>query len=280
MRRTAIGIFDSGVGGLSVLREVRRVLPGEHLLYFADQANVPYGQRPLRQVRRFSEEITRFLVARGAKVVVVACNTASGAALHHLREAFPATPFVGLEPAVKPAAQRSRTKAIGVIATQGTFRGELFCRLVERFAGDVRVLTQACPGLVERIETGDVGGAETRSLLETYLDPLLSEGIDSLVLGCTHYPFAREAIEAIVGPHVCVVDPSPAVARQVQRVLTDRRLLGRGDHPGAVEYWTTGEPERLRCALSALLGENGPVSRAVWLDGRLVAERGRGAPSL
>ncbi|MBI5442205.1 MAG: glutamate racemase, partial [Deltaproteobacteria bacterium] len=202
MRRTAIGIFDSGVGGLSVLREVRRLLPGERVLYFADQANVPYGHRPLKQVRRFSEEISRFLVARGAKVVVVACNTASGAALYHLREVFPAIPFVGLEPAVKPAAQRSRTKTIGVIATPGTFQGELFHRVVERFAGDVRVLAEACPGLVEQIEAGAVDSPVTRSLLERCLAPLLAEGIDSLVLGCTHYPFARAVMGSIAGPHV------------------------------------------------------------------------------
>ena len=136
------------------------------------------------------------------------------------------------------------------------------------------MLTQACPGLVEQIEAGDVEGSATRSLLECYLAPLLAEGIDSLVLGCTHYPFVREAIESIAGPHVCVVDPSPAVARQVQRVLTACRLIGRTDEPGAVEYWTSGEPERLRCALAALLGEDRPVARASWVGGRLVAEPG------
>jgi glutamate racemase len=141
---------------------------------------------------------------------------------------------------------------------------------VERFAGDVRVLTQACPGLVEQIEEGDLEGPATRSLLESYLAPLLAEGIDSLVLGCTHYPFARAAIEAIAGPDVCVVDPSPAVARQVERVVAERRLLGKG--PSGVEYWTSGEPERLRCALAALLGEGPPVARAAWVGGRLVAE--------
>lgn len=254
-----------------MLREVRRLLPGEDLVYFADQANVPYGHRPLKQVRHFSEEITRFLAARGAKAVVVACNTASGAALYHLREVFPAVPFVGLEPAVKPAAQRSRAKVIGVIATEGTFQGELFSRVVERFAGDVRVLTAACPGLVELIEAGAVDSPATRSLLERCLAPLLAEGIDSLVLGCTHYPFARAAIESIAGPRVCVVDPAPAVALQVERVLAERRLLGHQEQPGRVAYWTSGEPAQLRRALAALLGEDAPVAPASWVNGRLSA---------
>ena len=275
MLRT-IGLFDSGVGGLSVLREVRRLLPSEKLVYFADQANVPYGPRPLREVRRFADEVTRFLLAQGAKLVVVACNTASGAALHHLREAFPHVPFVGMEPAVKPAAQLSRTRTVGVIATRGTFQGVLFGRLVDRYAGDVRVITQTCPGLVERIEAGDTEGPKTRKLLETYLGPLLAEGIDTLVLGCTHYPFAIEAIRAVVGPGVRLVDPAPAVALQVRRVLAERGLLEPADGAGHTEFLTSGSPKPLGEALVALLGEQAPVRRAVWTRGVLEVCPSRG----
>lgn len=271
MKRSAVGIFDSGVGGLSVLREVRALLPREDLLYFADQANVPYGHRPLREVRAFSEEITRFLLARGARAVVVACNTASGAALHHLRSAFPQVPFVGMEPAVKPAAQQSRSRAIGVIATEGTLRGDLYRGVVQRFARDVRVLANTCPGFVEQIEQGKVEGPEVRALVAGYLEPLLAEGIDALVLGCTHYPFARRLLEEVVGPGVSVIDPAPAVARQVRRVLEERRSPSRPEGTGRTSYFTSGEAPRLARALRALLGREEPVEEVRWLRGRLTA---------
>lgn len=255
-----------------MLREIRRLLPNEDLLYLADQANVPYGHRTLRQVRGFAEEITRFLLARGAKVVVVACNTASGAALHQLRAAFPHVPFVGMEPAVKPAARDSRARAIGVIATQGTLEGHLYHGVLQRFAGDVRVVATACPGLVELIEGGEVEGPEVRRLVERYLTPLLTEGIDVLVLGCTHYPFARAVIEEVAGPQVRVIDPAPAVARQVRRVLEERRALARTDLAGQVTYFTSGEPASLRRSLLALLGQEAEVHRASWSKGRLVGQ--------
>jgi glutamate racemase len=273
-----IGIFDSGVGGLSILREVRRLLPSENLIYFADQINVPYGQRGLREVREFSEGIARFLLARGAKIIVVACNTASAASLHHLREVFPRVPFVGMEPAVKPAAELSRKRTIGVIATEATFQGALFASVVDRFAGGVRVLTQTCAGLVEQIEKGEVQSAETRRMLETCLEPLLREEIDSLVLACTHYPFATPAIREIVGPDVTIVDPSPAVARQVRRVLAERSLLGRLEGVSRVDYATTGAPERLRCMVGALFGDRIDVDRVRWVRGRLTAAKKELAP--
>jgi glutamate racemase len=180
MRRHPIGIFDSGVGGLSVLREIRAILPAEDLLYFADQAHVPYGPRALSEVRAFSQEIAHFLIDQGSKIIVVACNTASAAALKYLRVTFPRTPFVGMEPAVKPAAAASSNRIIGVIATEATFQGELFASVVERFAQGVRVLTQTCPGLVEMIEAGDLDGPEVTSLLRKRLGPLQQEGIDAL----------------------------------------------------------------------------------------------------
>ena len=219
-----IGTFDSGVGGLGVWREIVRQLSYEDTLYLADQAHVPYGHRRLAEVREFSQGITRFLLGQGAKVIVIACNTASAAALHYLRRTFPGIPFVGMEPAVKPAAEQTRNGVVGVIATQATFQGELFASLVERYAGDVQVLTQVCPGLVEAVEAGALDTPETEALLRRCLTPLIEAGADQLVLGCTHYPFLRATIERVVGANVAVIDPAPAVARQVGRVLVQRRL--------------------------------------------------------
>ena len=184
-----IGVFDSGVGGLSVLRHVRAQLPAADLLYLADTAHVPYGPRSLAEVRGFSAAITRFLRARGADVIVVACNTASAAALKPLRAAFPDVPFVGMEPAVKPAAEQTRSGVVGVLATPATFQGELFNSVVERFAQGVRVIPQVCPGLVEQIEAGALNTPATEQMLRGWVEPLLAQGIDALVLGCTHYPF-------------------------------------------------------------------------------------------
>ena len=213
-----VGVFDSGIGGLTVLRALTESLPNEDFIYIADQARVPYGPRPIVEVRRFSEQVTEALLARGAKLVVVACNTASAAALKRLREMYP-VPFVGMEPAIKPAAETTRTGVVGVLATPATFQGELYASVVERFAQGVRVLQHAPLGLVERIEAGDFDSGETRAILEDAIRPMLAEGIDTIVLGCTHYPFVIPQIEAIVGPGVRVIDPSPAVAAQTGRVL-------------------------------------------------------------
>lgn len=214
-----IGIFDSGLGGLSILKEVRRQLPRENILYFADQGRLPYGPRPVEEVRLFAGQITRFLLARGAKAIVVACNTASAAALKHLRQNFPHVPFVGMEPAVKPAAEQTRSRIVGVIATEATCQSDVFASVVERFANGVRVIPRACPGLVTQVEAGELDSPLTHRLLHESLDPMLEAGIDSLVLGCTHFPFLIPAIAAIVGPKVRIFDPAPAVARQVGRVV-------------------------------------------------------------
>ena len=256
-----IGVFDSGVGGLSVWREIVRELPDVPTLYVADQAHVPYGPRPLAEVRRFAEGITRFLLAQGATVVVLACNTASAAALRYLRAVFPQVPFVGMEPAVKPAAQRTRNGRVGVIATPATFQGELFASLLERFARDVRVIPQVCPGLVEAVEDGALDTPETEARLRACLTPLLEVGIDELVLGCTHYPFLRPLMERIVGPGVEIVDPAPAVARQVRRVLENR---GAGLQPALHTFYTAGDPARFARALERLVGVRAEVRSLRW----------------
>ncbi len=264
-----IGIFDSGVGGLSVWREVARLLPSEDILYFADSAHLPYGERSLEEVKAFSEGITEFLVDRGAKVVVVACNTASAAALYHLRERF-SIPIVGMEPAVKPAVSLTKKGKIGVIATKATFQGLLFRRLVERFGQGVEIHTRACPGLVEMVEEGLLNGQEAEARVREQLEPLLREGIDVLVLGCTHYPFLRETLEKVVGPGVTIVDPSEAVARQVKRVLEERWLLREGGREGRYTFFTSGEPDRFRKILQMLVGVSGPVSGVEWAGGKVI----------
>ncbi len=259
-----IGVFDSGVGGLSVLRHLRAQLPHVDMAYFADSANVPYGPRPLAQVRALSEAITRFLLGQGAQVIVVACNTASAAALKHLRATFPEVPFVGMEPAVKPAAEQTRTGTVGVLATPATFQGELFASVVERFAAGVTVIPQVCPGLVQQIEAGALDTAETEAMLRGWVEPLLARDIDALVLGCTHYPFVIPLLQKICGPGVRVIDPAPAVARQAQRVLN-----GAG-HPagetviGRLTYSTSGDPDAFRQILARLGAEAAPVRAARW----------------
>jgi len=264
-----IGVFDSGIGGLSVWREIVRQLPAESTLYFADQAHIPYGPRPLAEVQDFARAITRFLLEQGAKLIVVACNTASGAALYALRESFPEVAFVGMEPAVKPAAEQTRTGNVGIIATPATFQGELFRRLAQRFAADVQLHTQTCPGLVAAVETGALDTPETRTLLHRYLEPLLAQDIDELVLGCTHYPFLRPAIEEIVGPAVTIIDPAPAVARQVGRILARQRTLAPPTARAAHRFYTSGDPARLTQQARELVGYQGESFQARWQGGEL-----------
>ncbi|MFZ5923482.1 MAG: glutamate racemase [Chloroflexota bacterium] len=259
-----IGVFDSGVGGLSVLRAMRDLMPEEPVLYFADQGHVPYGPRPLEQVRGFSEAVTRFLLDRGARLIVVACNTASAAALHHLRQTFPGTSFVGMEPAVKPAAERTQTGKVGVLATPATFQGALYASVVERFANGVKLFQDTCPGLVGRIEQGDLDGEATRLILESALRPMLDGGIDTVVLGCTHYPFVIPLIEQIAGENVRVIDPAPAVARQAKRLLEANGTKLQEGGRGGMRFYTSGPASGLQSLLPKLLGEDGTVQGVSW----------------
>jgi glutamate racemase len=267
--RAPIGIFDSGVGGLSVLREIRKQLPRERLIFLADQAHVPYGPRPLEQVRDFAEGITRYLLSQDAKLVVVACNAASAAALHHLRRIFPQVPFVGMEPAVKPAVEHTHSGIVGVLATPATFQGALYASVLERFAQGVIVLQDTCPGLVAQIEAGELDTPATRQILDRALQPMLAQGIDTVVLGCTHYPFVIPLIEEIVGEAVRVIDPAPAVARQVARVLVSDTITTRDQIPVSVRYLTTSESSHLQVLLEELIGETSQVEKLVWRDNQL-----------
>ena len=265
-----IGVFDSGVGGLSVLRAMRELMPEEPVIYFGDQGHVPYGPRRLGQVRDFSEAITRFLLEQDAKLIVVACNTASAAALHYLRDTFPEVLFVGMEPAVKPAAEHTRSGLVGVLATPATFQGELYASVLERFANGVQVLQDTCSGLVGQIEFGNLGGNETRAILEKALRPMLDRGIDTVVLGCTHYPFVIPLIEQIVGENVRVIDPAPAVAKQVQRLLAAGGMKNPVGERTQVNFYTSGAVDAFQFILPKLLGERGDVRQVVWLNDRKV----------
>lgn len=265
-KNSPIGIFDSGVGGLSVLRAIRLQMPEESIVYIGDQAHIPYGPRPMKQIRDFSETITRFLLEKQAKIIVVACNTASAAALKFLREKFPDVRFVGMEPAVKPAAEQTSTGKVGVLATPATFQGALYASVVERFASGVELFQDTCPGLVQAIEQGNLEGKETQRILEEALQPMLDKGIDTVVLGCTHYPFVIPLIEQIVGELVRVIDPAPAVAKQIRRVLEAMELKKEPDGNGEVRFYTSGDPQKLKPLLPLLLGETGYVHPVGWTD--------------
>lgn len=241
-----IGLFDSGVGGLAVLREVRRLLPEADLIYLADQANAPYGRKSLDEVRECADDATRRLIERGAETVVVACNTASAAALGRLRRAHPGIGFVGMEPAVKPAAATTRTGVVAVLATPTTFDATVFDDLVGRFGEGIDVIAHPCPGWALAVEDGWPEGAlET---VRAHLAPLVEAGADTLVIACTHYSFLDQVILEACGPGVAVIDPAPAVARQVARVAD-------GGGSGTTTYLTTGDPQRFAEQVARLLGE-------------------------
>lgn len=230
-KHVAIGVFDSGLGGISVLHAIRRLLPSESLIYIADSAHVPYGEKAPEFIVQRSLAISEFLLAQPVKAIVVACNTATAAAVSELRKRWPDVLFVGMEPAVKPAVQASQTGKIGVLATTGTLRSARFAALLERFASDVEVITQPCPGLVELIEAGELDSAVTQTLLSSYVEPLLQAGCDTLILGCTHYPLLKPLLRRMVPEHVQLIDTGDAVARRLQSELGKQGLLVEAQQP-------------------------------------------------
>lgn len=254
-----IGVFDSGVGGLSVLRQIRAALPDEDLVYVADSGHAPYGTRPQQFIESRSIAIAKFLVAQEAKAIVVACNTATAAAIATLREKFD-LPVVGMEPAVKPAVEATRSGVIGVLATSGTLESAKFASLVERFGSRSRVIVQPCPGLVEQVEKGDLAGIVTRELLERFLRPLLDQGADTVVLGCTHYPFIAPLLREMA-PGVALIETGGAVSRQLARRLDEEALLAGQAGGGTERFWTSGDPQRLADLLPQLWGCAAPVER-------------------
>jgi glutamate racemase len=262
----AIGIFDSGVGGLSVLKAIRERIPQHPIIYFGDQIHVPYGPRKLEEVYSLSKVITQFLINQGAKLIVVACNTASAAALYPLREEFPDTPFVGMEPAVKPAAEKTHTGIVGVLATPATFQGKLYNSVVERFAKSVTIYQNTCPGLVQEIEKGNFQGEKTRKILENALLPMLDLGIDTVVLGCTHYPLVIPLIQEIVGSEVTVIDPSPAIANQTFRKMSELTCFDHVTEENTSLLITSGSVIKFQRFIDRIELKNNVVLKANWAN--------------
>ena len=251
-----IGVFDSGVGGLSVLREIRHLLPSADLLYVADSGHAPYGERSAAFIAARVDTIATFFHQAGVTAIVVACNTASAVAAHSLRARFD-LPVVAIEPAIKPAAQRTRSGVIGVLATPRTLRSPGIARLVDAHGRGMRVLMQACPGWVEQVERGELGGERTEAMVARAIQPLLAQGADTLVLGCTHFPLLRDVIARLAGPNVELIDPAPAVARELARRLADAPAgVGR---VGTERFWTTGPIAQARAVIPALWGRPAPI---------------------
>lgn len=257
MSTAPVGIFDSGVGGLSVARQIHDALPAEELLYFADTAYCPYGGRTTEEVRARSLAIGRDLQARGVKTLVVACNTASGAALEALREELH-VPVIGLEPAVKPAVRDSATGRVGVMATVGTLNSDRYARLISAYAGDATVVPQPCPGLADAIEDGLLDGEDLDRVLLPYVTPLREAGVDTVVLGCTHYVFVRDAIQRGLGPDVRLIDSGLAIARRTRSILADLGALAPSG-TGSIRLLTTAPVDEVAPVAARLWGAPLPV---------------------
>lgn len=257
-----VGVFDSGVGGLTILSDLLRELPAERFLYLGDTGNCPYGPRPQAEIQDLSIAAARFLIDHGAKVIVVACNTASVSGLAYLRERLPAIKFVGVVPAVKPAAERTHAGVVGVVATDASAKGDFLKDLIRQHAGGVRVLTVGCPTLVTLAEAGFLDGPRAETAVREYIEPMLREGIDKLVLGCTHFPAMRAVFERVAGPMVEVIDSGAAVALQTRRVLTREHLLNPADNGPATEpralrpddeLWCSGDPAQFERVAQTIL---------------------------
>ena len=231
-------MFDSGVGGLSVLKHVKELLPYEHLAYIADSAYAPYGNKSDAEIQHRSTAITRFLLEKNIKALVVACNTATAAAIETLRNDFD-IPIIGMEPAIKPAALMTQSGVVGILATTGTLASQKFAKLYQQYATDVKIISQACPGLVEKVEIADFTSSQTRSLVQQYVSSLLDHGADTLVLGCTHYPFLKSLIEEIAGEDISVIDTGGAVAKELMRQLQQANLLNLESALGEENFWSS-----------------------------------------
>lgn len=260
-----IGVFDSGLGGLTVVRELQERLPAATVLYVGDSLHAPYGPRTVVEIQAFSLGLTRWLQGRGCTVVVVACNTATAVAVPLLRKTFPELPIVGMEPAIKPAAACTKTRRVGVLATEGTLQSARFADLRARYGGGVHFYTVACPGWVEVVEAGELATPETRTLVARYLQPLLDKGVDTVVLGCTHFPVLRPLIAELAGPEITLLDTGEAVARRVASLVDepvgDARLL----------LYTTGDTRRFATGAATILaGDIPPVGALYWSHGELI----------
>ena len=267
-----IGIFDSGAGGLSVFREIVSILPEERYLYFADNAHCPYGEKSPAYIQERARFITDTLLGAGAGIIVVACNTATAAAIAYLRAAYPAVRFIGMEPAVKPAALGTRSGVIGVLATAGTLKGSKYLDTKGRFEDNVTIVERVGEGFVELVERGILDGPEAEATVRASLQPLLDKGADTIVLGCTHYPFLLPLMQRIAGAAVRIIDPAPSVARQLVRVMAQEGLLSEdaaaralSENAGAagmptaprVELCSSGDPLPLQRIYARIMGGSG-----------------------
>lgn len=247
----AIGVFDSGVGGLSVLRAIQAALPHEHLVYVADSGHAPYGDQSEAHITQRTLTVGNWLSEQGVKAITIACNTATVVAAKTLREQTH-LPVVAIEPAIKPAVAISHSGVVGVLATRQTVQSAAVARLVALHGADKRILLQACPGLVEQVERADLHSAETEALLRQFIMPLLEQGADTLVLGCTHYPFLRDTVQRVAGRGVTLLDPAEAVARELTRRLVDCGSLSSSTHIGQVEFFTSGDVAQAQSVMSHL----------------------------
>jgi glutamate racemase len=257
-----IGLFDSGLGGLSIACAVRSVLPAHDLLYLADSAFCPYGPRPLDEIRARSLACARWLLSQGAQVIVVACNTATAAAVEHLRAELP-VPVVGTEPGVKPAAAATHSGKVAVLATSGTLASNRLIQLVERFGRQVEVQTVACPLLVDLVERGELSGSAALATVEGYLAPLRAAGVDTFVLGCTHFPLLAPLIRRAAGPDATIIDTGPAVARQVARIAAECGLAGGS---GQVRAATTGDAAAVQAVVQRIWGADCRGAAIEWAE--------------
>lgn len=255
-----IGVMDSGVGGLSVLKHIQAQLPQESLIYVADSAHAPYGNKSADEIKARCFAVADFLVQQPVKALVVACNTATAAAISDMRQRY-TLPIIGMEPAVKPAANATKNGVIGVLATVGTLKSAQFAALLESYGQHVKVVTQGCVGLVECIERGELDTQDTIALLHQYTAPLLAAGADTIVLGCTHYPFVKAAIQHIVGSHITLIDTGEAVARQLQHQLAEKQLCAQGGTKQTVHIWSNSAWQQATQVIEKLWGQPVNVTR-------------------
>lgn len=254
-----IGIFDSGVGGISVLQHIHALMPREALIYVADSQYAPYGNKSHTEITTRCFAIADFLIAQGVKAIVVACNTATAAAIDDMRTKY-TLPIIGMEPAVKPAAAVTQNGIIGVLATSGTLKSAQFAALLENYGQNVKVVTQACVGLVECIERGELNSVKTMHLIRQYCKPLINENVDTIVLGCTHYPFVKSSIQSTVGQHIHLIDTGDSVAKQLQKRLSSLRLLSSKRKVSEVKFWTNSKAHNAKQVIATLWGKSTEVA--------------------
>ena len=255
-----IGVFDSGVGGLSVWKELVKILPGESVIYYADTANCPYGPRKQNEIIGLTQKVVDFLIGKDCKLIIVACNTATAAAIEFLRANYD-VPFIGMEPAVKPASLSSKTKSIAVLATEGTFNGKLYIETSQKFAKNINLNIKVGDKLVDIVEKGLINEPETEEHLKNLIKPLIEQNIDHLVLGCTHYPFLTGVLKKILPENVTIVDPAPAVIRQTKKILEQKKLLSNSKTNPDYQFYSSGNVEVLEKLVEEITNKKYPINR-------------------